>query len=111
MYKTILTVIFLLASLGCQAEVITCSNMDIQSVAAEGTRDDNFVAQSSLLIKLSANCAGKNYVFASLDDPAFNAFLSVALAAKSTEKKVEIAINTSKAISFANYIAYIAFSG
>lgn len=89
------------------AERVACHGVMLGNVAVQGPRDDNHFFQNRLTIKLIEDCAGKRYIHANLDHPAFDGFLSVALTAKTLKKAVNIAVNTSQATSISNQIAYI----
>ncbi len=91
------------------ADTIDCKDLKIISVTVEGPRDDGFVFQNKLIIQLNGLCAGKQYMHADLNHPAFDGFLSVALTAKTLEKFVKVAVNTSSTTFASNQIAYITF--
>ncbi len=106
--KKVFAVISCLISLPLNAATIDCHNMKLESVIVEGPRDDNHFFENKLIIKFDQECNGKSYVHADLTHPAFNGFLSIALAAKASEKLVSISVNSSNTTQLSNQIAYIA---
>ncbi|WP_419227331.1 hypothetical protein [Alteromonas sp. OM2203] len=89
------------------AGVVSCNDMTVKNVTVEGKRDDGFYFENKLIVEYNQPCAGKKYTHTNLSNPAFNGFLSIALAAKSTDSKVEIAINSSNTTPQSNQLAYI----
>lgn len=71
-----------------KAEVVSCDNSEIIQVYVQGKRDDSFYWQNSLAIQYRNACAGKHWTHADIDSRATSGFLSVALAAKTTGKKL-----------------------
>ena len=95
---------------GVQAATVECQGVLLKSVVVEGNRDDGFYFQNRLVLHLETLCGDKNYADFTLDNPAFSGFLSVALAAKSAAKRVDIAVNTSTATPISYQLAYIALA-
>jgi len=90
-----------------QAATIECAGVLLKSVVVEGNRDDGHFFQNRIILSLDGECGEKKYAHVDLTHPAFNAFLSVALAAKSAGKKVNIGLNTNSATSISYQLAYI----
>ncbi|WP_459780166.1 hypothetical protein [Photobacterium sp. R1] len=105
--KKFFLVLPLLFSSISMAETIDCEGITLDKVTVEGSRDDKHFFENKLVIKLIQSCGGKSYVHADLSHPAFNGFLSVALAAKAAERKVNISVNTSDTTELSNQVAYI----
>ncbi|HEY0924138.1 hypothetical protein [Rheinheimera pacifica] len=103
----ILSVMLMIFHATSQSATVDCANMVINSVTVEGPRDDQHVFQNKLLILFQSECASKRYVHASLDHPAFNGFLSIALAAKASNRKVHIGVNTNEQTGASNQLAHI----
>ncbi len=90
-----------------QAATIECSSVELNSVVVEGNRDDGHFFQNHLILFLANECGEKKYAHVALEHPAFNGFLSIALAAKSAGKRVNIAVNTNDATAISYQLAYI----
>ncbi|MCS4306778.1 hypothetical protein M2404_001103 [Rheinheimera pacifica] len=105
-----ISIIFLLFHGNLYSATVDCANMVISSVTVEGPRDDQHVFQNKLLILFQSECASKRYVHASLDHPAFNGFLSIALAAKASNRKVHIGVNTNEQTGASNQLAHISIA-
>ncbi|MCG9597450.1 hypothetical protein L1D15_12055 [Vibrio sp. Isolate25] len=92
------------------AEVVTCDNSEIVQVYVQGKRDDSLYWQNSLVIQYKNECGGKNWTHTDIDSRAMSGFLSVALTAKTTGKKVNVAVNTSNPKPHSNELAFIGIS-
>ncbi len=98
-----------LVSLSATAATEDCHNIKLESVTVEGPRDDNHFFANKLVLKLDQECSGKSYAHADLSHPAFNGFLSVALAAKNSNLAVTVSVNSSKQTDLSNQIAYLSY--
>ncbi|WP_283130814.1 hypothetical protein [Enterovibrio norvegicus] len=107
MKAKILAIAAALISSSAIAETVDCTNMGIVGVYVEGKRDDNFFFQNRMVIKYSKDCGGKRWSHTDIDNRAMSGFLSIALAAKASGKKVNIATNTSTQTQLSNQLAYI----
>ena len=92
------------------AQTINCSDLAIDSVVVEGARDDGNYFQNKLIIKLSEECGGQLYAHMDNQNPAFNGLLSMALTASTTQKPVNIGVNTNNTTKLSNQLAYISIS-
>ena len=117
MKKKVLSILILLAwiPLVSNAALVTCDNVYISDVWVEGNRDDGFVLQNTMLIRIKdtggvyTQCNGKDYFHLENTSQAFSGMLSIALTAQTTGKQVQISINTNQSTSnaYSYQIAYI----
>lgn len=91
----------------CLAATTDCADVGLIGVTVEGNRDDSHEFQNKLILEIDKPCAGKKYLHADLSHPAFNGFLSIALAAKSMNKRVNVSVNSSNVTYASIQIAYI----
>ena len=106
----IVTTIFLsLVSLNLMAETISCENVPITSLYAQGDRDDGFVFHNKFVIEFAGGCGGKTWAHFDLSNPAASSFISTALSAKAMGKNVIIGVNTSNQTNLSNQLAYIGY--
>lgn len=102
-----LTVLACFVSCTCLAATTDCADVGLIGVIVEGNRDDSHEFQNKLILEIDKPCVGKKYLHADLSHPAFNGFLSIALAAKSMNKRVNVSVNSSNVTSASIQIAYI----
>lgn len=103
----ILICILLITSYATFSATTDCADVSLLSVTVEGNRDDSHEFQNKLILEIDKPCAGKKYLHADLSHPAFDGFLSIALAAKSMNKRVNVSVNSSNVTSASIQIAYI----
>ena len=91
------------------AELIECPQRKIDAIYVQGDRDDGFPYANKLVIRIDAACGedapynkpGYNQVYIDNSHPAYNGFLSAALTAYASNKKVSVYVNNSKSIGSA----------
>ncbi len=105
--RTLLLLSMLFVSHTIFAATTNCSEVRLIGVVVEGDRDDKHEFQNKLILEIDKPCAGKKYLHADLTHPAFNGFLSVALAAKSMDRLVTVSVNSSNVTSESIQLAYI----
>jgi len=105
--KKLLIALTLIMSSQVHSATITCTEINVQEVRVEGTRDDNHFFSNKLVIELDQSCGGKKHAHAALDHPAFDGFLSIILAAKASGSEVIISINTDNLPQISNQIAWV----
>lgn len=106
MWKFLTTLVFFV-NYTCLAATTECADVGLIGVTVEGNRDDSHEFQNKMILEIDKPCAGKKYLHADLSHPAFNGFLSIALAAKSMNKRVTVSVNSSNVTYASIQIAYI----
>ncbi len=95
------------------AAIEYCPDVYIADLWVMGARDDGLAMQNGLSMRLKdasgnyATCGGKDYVYMETDNPAYSGLLSMALAARMSAAKLQIAVNTSVENEYAYQLAYI----
>ena len=99
----ILSLLFLVILPSANAALVDCGTHEIDLISVQGNRDDNYIHANKLILRLkdsgvSVSCNGKLNLFLSNSDPAFNGILSMLMAAKVANRKVEVFANSSVAV-------------
>jgi hypothetical protein len=95
------------------AETKYCENVYISDVWVEGARDDGLSLSNTLAFRIKdasgsfVKCEGKDYLHLENSSPAYAGMLSAALTAQTTNKVVDIAVNTSTSTAYSHQVAFI----
>ncbi len=82
-------------SVSARADLVSCGEKEIDRVQVQANRDDGHAHANSLMLTSKDNsCNSRIYAFLGSDSPVFGAMVSIALAAKVSDKKVEVIINS-----------------
>lgn len=90
------------------ADSLDCGVRELEQVMIQGDRDDGHIHANSLVIKLGdSTCNQRQYLYLKSNHPAYSGMVSIALAAKSSNQKLRVIVNTSQNLGSASQISIL----
>ena len=106
-FKLTIAYILLSTSLYTHSAYLDCGVVKLNEVMIQGDRDDGHPHANSLYLVIDSFCDGANGFYIKNTHPAYNGFVSLALTAYSTTKKINMAVNTSNKIDGSTQISIL----